>query len=193
MEKRTLGRTGYEVTRVALGTYRFTSEFGVPRADALALLERAVDLGINYMDTAPSYGCGESEELIGRVLARLPDSRSSSARRSGSCSGRSSPTSEPRPTAARTASAASSTTPSGCCGGTASTCCSSTSRRRRPGDGTTTSRPPCSAFSRSSGRKGSSALSGSAATGRRFPRASPRPAASTSSRSPTATPCCSSR
>ena len=75
MEKRILGRTGYEVTRVALGTYRFTSEFGVPRADALALLERAVSLGINYMDTAPSYGCGESEELIGRVLARHPDSR----------------------------------------------------------------------------------------------------------------------
>ena len=75
MEKRILGRTGYEVTRIALGTYRFTSEFGVPRADALALLERAVDLGINYMDTAPSYGCGESEELIGRVLARRPDRR----------------------------------------------------------------------------------------------------------------------
>ena len=75
MPKQPLGRTGFDVTRLALGTYRFTIEFGIPRADALALLERAVSLGINYMDTAPSYGNGESEELIGRTLARHPEQR----------------------------------------------------------------------------------------------------------------------
>ena len=75
MEKRTLGRTAFEVTRLGLGTYRFTSEFNIPRADSLALLECAVGLGINYMDTAPSYGNGESEELIGRVLRNYPEKR----------------------------------------------------------------------------------------------------------------------
>ena len=73
MEKATLGRTGYQVTRVALGTYRFTVDFGIARTQSLALLDRAVTLGINYMDTAPAYGSGESEELIGRVLRRHPD------------------------------------------------------------------------------------------------------------------------
>lgn len=73
MEKSTLGRTGYQVTRVALGTYRFTVDFGIAQTQALALLDRAVTLGINYMDTAPAYGSGESEELIGRVLQRHPD------------------------------------------------------------------------------------------------------------------------
>ena len=72
MEQRTLGRTGYKVTRVALGTYRFTVDFGIARAQSLALLDRAMTLGINYMDTAPVYGSGESEELIGRVLQRHP-------------------------------------------------------------------------------------------------------------------------
>lgn len=75
IEKVSLGRTGYDVTRIALGTYRFTNEFGVPRSDALALLNSAISLGINYMDTAPSYGNGESEELIGRVLRNNPNNR----------------------------------------------------------------------------------------------------------------------
>ena len=39
----------------------------------MALLSRAITLGINYMDTAPQYGCGESEELIGRILVQHPD------------------------------------------------------------------------------------------------------------------------
>ena len=73
LEKRRLGRTEYHVTTLGLGCYRFTLEFGVPRADSLALLDRALSLGINYMDTAPSYGTGESEELIGRALSRHPD------------------------------------------------------------------------------------------------------------------------
>lgn len=70
-----LGRTGYKVSHISLGTYRCTGDFGIPRSKALDLLERAVTLGINYMDTAPLYGAGESEELIGRVLQRHPDTR----------------------------------------------------------------------------------------------------------------------
>ncbi len=73
MEKRRLGRTEYQVTSLGLGTYRLTIDFGIPQEQSLALLSRAVTLGINYMDTAPLYGSGESEELIGRTLKQHPD------------------------------------------------------------------------------------------------------------------------
>ncbi|HHZ93914.1 TPA: aldo/keto reductase [Candidatus Poribacteria bacterium] len=72
LANRRLGRTGYQVTCLGLGTYRFTIDFGIPREQSLSLLHRAVTLGINYMDTAPQYGSGESEELIGRVLRQHP-------------------------------------------------------------------------------------------------------------------------
>ena len=72
LANRRLGRTGYQVTCLGLGTYRFTIDFGIPREQSLSLLHRAVTLGINYMDTAPQYGAGESEELIGRVLRQHP-------------------------------------------------------------------------------------------------------------------------
>ena len=63
-----LGRTNYEVTRLGLGCYRFTGDFKISRSNALSLLNCALSLGFNYMDTAPQYGSGESEELIGRAL-----------------------------------------------------------------------------------------------------------------------------
>jgi aryl-alcohol dehydrogenase-like predicted oxidoreductase len=67
---RRLGRTGFQLNPFGLGTYQITGDFDVPRADALALLDHAIRGGVNYMDTAPMYGSGESEELIGRALAR---------------------------------------------------------------------------------------------------------------------------
>ena len=70
METNRLGRTEYKVTRLGLGCYRFTGDFRIPRIDALRLLDRALSLGINYMDTAPQYGAGESEELVGRTLKK---------------------------------------------------------------------------------------------------------------------------
>ena len=73
LEKRRLGRTGLEVTRLGLGTFRLTIDFGVFQDQALPLIDRAVSLGVNYIDTAPLYGSGESEELIGRVLVKHSD------------------------------------------------------------------------------------------------------------------------
>ena len=73
LETRRLGRTEYQVTCLGLGAYRLTIDFGIPRTQSLALLQSAVTMGINYMDTAPQYGAGESEELIGRTLREHPN------------------------------------------------------------------------------------------------------------------------
>src|ERR1700722_1916893 len=77
MQRITLGRTGLNVSRIALGGYPFG---GVNRANgwdpwsdegrrtAIATIHRAPDLGVNYIDTAPAYGDGNSERLIGEVM-----------------------------------------------------------------------------------------------------------------------------
>lgn len=77
MQKITLGRTGLQVSRLALGGYPFG---GTNRANdwdpwstkgrttAIATINRAIDLGITYIDTAPAYGDGNSEVLIGEVM-----------------------------------------------------------------------------------------------------------------------------
>ncbi len=73
MEKRRLGKTDLELTTVGLGTWAIGGpwEFGWgPQDDgeAIAAILRAVELGVNWIDTAPAYGCGHSEELVGRAL-----------------------------------------------------------------------------------------------------------------------------
>src|SRR5438552_62806 len=59
IERRTLGRTGMEVTALSLGTYQLTSQFEVPSTEADAIFDAA----------APLYGAGESEQLLGAALA----------------------------------------------------------------------------------------------------------------------------
>lgn len=76
MQYRQLGRTGLRVSVVALGTVELGLDYGIPSGDhrlpsaaqATALLHRALDLGVNLIDTAPAYG--ESEQRIGAALAR---------------------------------------------------------------------------------------------------------------------------
>ncbi len=64
---RTLGRTGVQVSILAFGCgSRFLA---YPADQASAVLERALDLGIDYFDTAVDYGNGESETRVGRVMA----------------------------------------------------------------------------------------------------------------------------
>jgi aryl-alcohol dehydrogenase-like predicted oxidoreductase len=65
-----LGRTGLEVSAVGLGCMGMSENYG-PSDDAenLASLDRAVELGVNFLDTADSYGPFRNEELIGRFLA----------------------------------------------------------------------------------------------------------------------------
>jgi len=67
MPRRVLGRTGVSVSILAMGCgSRFLA---YPADQATAVLEKAVGLGINYLDTAVDYGKGESETRVGRFLA----------------------------------------------------------------------------------------------------------------------------
>jgi len=68
LEKRWLGRTGLEVTVLGFGCIKFPD---ISAQQAAAALDRAIDLGVNFVDTARVYG--DSEEKIGRVLARRRD------------------------------------------------------------------------------------------------------------------------
>jgi aryl-alcohol dehydrogenase-like predicted oxidoreductase len=68
MEYRSLGRTGLQISVLSLGTMLFGST--TDEDEAAALVDRAIDRGINSIDTANIYGRGRSEEILGRALAR---------------------------------------------------------------------------------------------------------------------------
>jgi aryl-alcohol dehydrogenase-like predicted oxidoreductase len=72
MEYTTLGRTGLEVSRIALGCMSFGSSDWRPwvldEAESEPIIERAIDLGINFFDTANVYSLGESERILGNAL-----------------------------------------------------------------------------------------------------------------------------
>jgi aryl-alcohol dehydrogenase-like predicted oxidoreductase len=67
MEYRTLGRTGVRVAPLALGTWNFGEP--TPESEAVRMIHRALDAGINLVDTADEYVGGESEIIVGRALA----------------------------------------------------------------------------------------------------------------------------
>jgi len=67
MKKRPLGKTGLNVTEVSLGGL-FVSSWGATYDEAERAVHRALDLGINYIDTAPGYG--NSEEVLGKILGK---------------------------------------------------------------------------------------------------------------------------
>jgi aryl-alcohol dehydrogenase-like predicted oxidoreductase len=70
MEYTTLGTTGMSVSRICLGCMSFGSdEWMLDEDESRELIERAIDLGINFFDTANVYSSGESEEILGNVLA----------------------------------------------------------------------------------------------------------------------------
>ncbi len=81
MLTRPLGRTDLLISPIGFGAWAVGGgdyAFGWGRQDdqeSVAAVERAVDLGINWIDTAPVYGLGHSEEIIGRALKQLGSSR----------------------------------------------------------------------------------------------------------------------
>ncbi len=69
MEQRTLGRTGVHVSPLCLGAMMFGA-WGEPDHDAsVRIIHRALDAGINFIDTADVYSRGESETIVGKALA----------------------------------------------------------------------------------------------------------------------------
>ncbi|HEV8550532.1 MAG TPA: aldo/keto reductase [Polyangiaceae bacterium] len=68
MQTRELGRTGFRVSSVSLGAWAIGDCWGpTDEAESLAALHRALDLGVNFFDTADVYGAGRSERLLGRL------------------------------------------------------------------------------------------------------------------------------
>src|ERR1022692_618565 len=74
-----LGATGLEITRVGFGAWAIGGggwEFGwgpQPDDESIAAIHRALELGINWIDTASAYGFGRSEQVVGRALAGLDE------------------------------------------------------------------------------------------------------------------------
>jgi aryl-alcohol dehydrogenase-like predicted oxidoreductase len=73
MEYTTLGSTGMTVSRICLGCMSFGSsdwrDWVLDEPESREIIERAIDLGINFFDTANMYSLGESEVVVGNVLA----------------------------------------------------------------------------------------------------------------------------
>ena len=74
MHYRTLGRTGLSVSEIGFGAWAIGGSWG-PQSeqDSLDALHKAIDLGVNFIDTAAGYGDGKSERLIAQVLSSRPE------------------------------------------------------------------------------------------------------------------------
>jgi aryl-alcohol dehydrogenase-like predicted oxidoreductase len=77
MRYRPLGSTGLRVSAIAFGAWGIGRKqwIGATDAESLRALRRAIDLGVNLIDTAFAYGAGHSERLVGRFLRTLPTNR----------------------------------------------------------------------------------------------------------------------
>src|SRR6202041_208677 len=69
MELRELGQTGVTVSQLCLGAMMFGSWGNPDHEDSIRIIHRALDAGINFIDTADVYSRGESEEIVGKALA----------------------------------------------------------------------------------------------------------------------------
>jgi aryl-alcohol dehydrogenase-like predicted oxidoreductase len=69
MEKRTLGKEGLEVSAMGLGCMGMSEFYGSHNEEeSIGTIERAMELGVNFFDTADMYGRGKNEELLGKVI-----------------------------------------------------------------------------------------------------------------------------
>ncbi len=69
VETRALGRTGVQVTPLCLGAMMFGGWGNPDHDESIRIIHRALDAGINFIDTADVYSSGESEEIVGKALA----------------------------------------------------------------------------------------------------------------------------
>jgi aryl-alcohol dehydrogenase-like predicted oxidoreductase len=69
MEQRTLGKSGIQVSAIGLGLMSMSGVYGKPDdSESTAVIHRALELGINVLDSSDMYGWGQNEELLGRAL-----------------------------------------------------------------------------------------------------------------------------
>ena len=70
IHERRLGRTGLSVSEVGYGAWGIGGDMwlGAQDDESLSALNRAIDLGLNFIDTALAYGRGHSEQLVGLVV-----------------------------------------------------------------------------------------------------------------------------
>jgi aryl-alcohol dehydrogenase-like predicted oxidoreductase len=75
MQKRTLGKSGLEVSALGFGCMGISQSYGRPssRADGIAIIRAAVELGVTFFDTAEVYGPYTNEELVGEALEPVRD------------------------------------------------------------------------------------------------------------------------
>lgn len=71
MEYKRLGKCGLKVSEICLGTMDFGSK--VDEETANKIIKRAVDLGVNFIDTANVYNNGKSEEYVGKAIKGMRD------------------------------------------------------------------------------------------------------------------------
>ena len=77
MQRRVLGSSGFEISTIGLGSWAIGGHMwgGQDDAKSVEAIHAAVDHGINWIDTAPIYGSGHSEEVVGRAVKQLPAAR----------------------------------------------------------------------------------------------------------------------
>jgi aryl-alcohol dehydrogenase-like predicted oxidoreductase len=75
MKLRKFGRSGWQVSEIGYGMWGMAGWTGSEDAESLASLQRSIDLGCNFFDTAFAYGDGHSEELLGKALRANPGKR----------------------------------------------------------------------------------------------------------------------
>ena len=69
MEQRTLGKSALSVSAIGLGCMSMSNVYGKgDDAESIAVVHRALDLGVNFLDSSDMYGWGQNEELLGRAL-----------------------------------------------------------------------------------------------------------------------------
>ncbi len=69
MQQRFLGRTGVSVSELCLGAMMFGAAGNPDHDDSVRIIHRALDAGVNFVDTADAYSAGESETIVGKALA----------------------------------------------------------------------------------------------------------------------------